>query len=345
MVKKVLLPITAFCVFAFILLSQVGKHSIDPDTGQEIILNGKLLVANKFSNSVLLINLETGRIAHEFEVGKEPHEVAVSPDEQFIVIGNYKDPSLTIIDRTSGGVVRNMPLNEHLKPHGITFLSDTNKVLVTSETQKSLLLIDVKSREIVKTINTAPHESHMVSYHRQNHWAVTTNLHSNSVSIISLKNDSLVANILVGENPEGIDISPNGKEIWVANGNDNTIAIIDTDKLQVIETIPTGGFPIRIKFTPDEQYAIVNCKGSKEINIFRTKDRRPIKSISLIRSKLEEFLSHTQVPTGLIIHPNSSLAFISTSNTDRIMIIDLKNMKVMKSLKVGNHPDGIGFVK
>ena len=43
--------------------------------------------------------------------------------------------------------------------------------------------------------------------------------------------------IKVGNGAEGFDVSPNGKEIWVANAQDGTISIIDLASKKVIDTL------------------------------------------------------------------------------------------------------------
>lgn len=337
--KNIIIPLSIGLIILVVLVSQQYKK-----TGIRPTFSGSLFVSNKFGNTVNLIDLETYKSINQYKVGIEPHEIAISNDNKYIVVGNYKDPSLTVIDRTKNDFQKKILLNNHKKPHGLTFING-NKLLVTSETQKKLILIDVSTDTIERVIDTAPHESHMVVYHKQNHWVVTTNLKSSSVSIIDLKNDSLVRNIAVGQKPEGIDISPDGKEIWVANGEDNSISVIATDELKVIETINTGQFPIRLKFTTDGKHVVVNCKGSKEISLFDAASKSQLKTKSLVKSRMEEFFTHTEEPIGLLMHPDGEVAFISSSNADCILLLDLKRWEIIQRIETGYHPDGMGFVQ
>src|SRR5205807_1598490 len=43
--------------------------------------------------------------------------------------------------------------------------------------------------------------------------------------------------IPVGKGSEGFDVSPGGKEIWVANAGDGTVSIIDAASKQVTQTL------------------------------------------------------------------------------------------------------------
>jgi YVTN family beta-propeller protein len=81
----------------------------------------------------------------------------------------------------------------------------------------------------------------------------------------------LVARIPVGKNPRGITLSPDGHRLYVANRMDDTIAVIDTTKNQVLSTIDLGGpkevTPIRrgeqifntTKFSFQGHFGCANC--------------------------------------------------------------------------------------
>jgi YVTN family beta-propeller protein len=51
----------------------------------------------------------------------------------------------------------------------------------------------------------------------------------------------VTARILVGRNPRGIVLSPDGQRLYVANRMDDTIAVIDTARNKVIHTLDLGG--------------------------------------------------------------------------------------------------------
>src|ERR1019366_38994 len=57
-----------------------------------------------------------------------------------------------------------------------------------------------------------------------------------------------ITNIGVGRGSEGFDLSPDGKELWVANAQDSTISIIDVASKKVIQTLP----PTRIRQPPQD---------------------------------------------------------------------------------------------
>ena len=58
--------------------------------------------------------------------------------------------------------------------------------------------------------------------------------------------------IPVGKGPEGIDLSPNGREVWSAHSRDGGVSVIDVATKKVMQTINVGTKRSnRIKLTPD----------------------------------------------------------------------------------------------
>src|SRR3954463_9441623 len=67
-----------------------------------------------------------------------------------------------------------------------------------------------------------------------------------------------MTHVAVGKQPEGMDISPDGRELWVAHRADGGGSGIDTETNKVKETFKAGGTPIRVKFTRDGKYALIS---------------------------------------------------------------------------------------
>src|SRR5207302_2144330 len=65
--------------------------------------------------------------------------------------------------------------------------------------------------------------------------------------------------VRVGNGSEGFDVSPDAKEVWVANSQDGTISIINFRSKTVSDTlaanVPGGN---RLKFTPDGKRVLVS---------------------------------------------------------------------------------------
>ncbi len=100
------------------------------------------------------------------------------------------------------------------------------------------------------------------------------------VSAIDL--DSMkVANIQVAGNPVALDISPDGKWVYVllpvalpGLGASPILFVIDMTAFKVVGTIPVGRAPTRVVFSRDSQFAVVNNTGDGTISLIDVKTRK-----------------------------------------------------------------------
>jgi YVTN family beta-propeller protein len=61
--------------------------------------------------------------------------------------------------------------------------------------------------------------------------------------VFDTNKQSVIAEIIIGDNPNEICISKNGKYLYVANANDNSVSVINTTELKVVETLNTALIP------------------------------------------------------------------------------------------------------
>lgn len=93
--------------------------------------------------------------------------------------------------------------------------------------------------------------------------AYVTNFDSHTVSLVSTVTNTVIKTLAVGPFPLGLAVSPNGKELWVANSgsapsfNNGTVSVFDTATLTSIALINVGGSPTQVIFKPGEKVAFV----------------------------------------------------------------------------------------
>ena len=141
--------------------------------------------------------------------------------------------------------------------------------------------------------------------------------------------------IPVGKGPEGIDLSPNGREVWSAHSRDGGVSVIDVATKRVTATIPLGTKRSnRIKLTPDGKFALVSDLDAGDLVVVDAPARKEIKRIALGRS-----------PEGILIPPDGGRAFVAVNGNNHIAVVDLKTWTVTKKLQTGTGPDGMAWIK
>jgi len=313
--------------------------------------NGKLYIVNKSSNSIMVFDLYEGRMLAEIPIALEPHEPTALASINKLVLTNYGTPSvlgksITVINAKTNKVEKTIPLAGCIAPHGIVAFPYSNKVGVVSDSAPNLLVVNVATGIIEKSIPTQQMVSHLLVLDPKKPLAYVTNINSGSVSVIDLELNRVIKIIPCGLKTEGIDITPDGSEIWVTNSKDNTISVISTASYRITNTLPAGKESLRLKFSIDGKYCLVTNSGDGTISVYDQHSKKQIKTILLPgkNTLVEKILYHTPRPVGILIHPNGLYAFIANSNANKIEVIDLRSFSLVSTIGTGKIPDGLTFM-
>jgi YVTN family beta-propeller protein len=312
-----------------------------------------LVVANKAEATVSLIDLEQGVVVATLTTGEGPHEVGISPNGRLALVSNYgtRDDagnSLTLIDIAAATVVKTIDLGDYGKPHGVEWL-DNERAAVTVEANRALIVVDVSRDKITQSIATDQEVSHMVALDPDRGRAYTANIGSGSISVLDIATGARVSNVATGEGAEGIAVSASGAHIWVTNRAADTITVLDAGTLERSADIPSEGFPIRATATPGGQVLVTRARaGDLAVYDAATFEEQRIVSFDLESMDVEERLfgdrfGDSSVPIGVIVDSAGERAWVAHANADVITEIDLADGEVVRMLRAGKEPDGMGY--
>ena len=144
-----------------------------------------LYVVNKSADSISILNTSTLEVEHTISVGRNPHEIAVSPDGSKAYVANAGGNSVSVVDLETYTETKKITSPDFSYPHGIVFTPDGRYALVTSEQASKIVLIDAASDEVIRSIDTDQGGTHMATIDDAGEWAYFTNRESNTVSFIA----------------------------------------------------------------------------------------------------------------------------------------------------------------
>ena len=345
------LPSIALSMVLLVVGAAQGQTAT-PATTKPAEGTGTLIVLNKDGASASIIDRVGGKELTRVDTGAGPHEVAVSPDGKIAVVGNYgqQQPghTLTVIDLTSQSIIKTIDLEKYHRPHGIVFMPDGKRVVVTAEVEQKLLVVNIDSGTVEKAIDTNAQGSHMVVLSQDAKRAYVSNIGSGSLTVIDLETATRIKTIETGQGAEGLDISPDGSEVWVGNRGADTISIVSTVSLAVVETLNCATFPIRVKFTPDGKRILISNARSGDVAVFDAKKRTEIARIVMAKdwqppAGQENLFSQGPVPIGILIPPDGKHAYVANTNVNLVTVIDLQTLEIINRLTAGARPDGLGY--
>ncbi len=151
-----------------------------------------------------------------------------------------------------------------------------------------------------------------------------------------------MTDVTAGRGSEGFDVSPDEKQIWTANAQDNTVTIIDLAAKKDIATFPVtvrGGN--RLKFTPDGKYVLISGLGggprggsgaSPSLVVINVATRKEVKQLNLGGGS-----------AGILIDPIGNRAFVAVSGGNKVAVVSLKDFSVTGDIAPLGQPDGMAW--
>lgn len=190
--------------------------------------------------------------------GKISHMVYVSPDGKYLLTANIVSENISIIDRKTGTLVKQVPAGKGVE--GMAFTPDGQKLWALNQTGGSVTIIDVKTWQPEETF---PCEGMPVRirFTKDGSRALIANwIKEGKLTVIDTRTRKEITRIPVGDYAIGIELSPGERFAFVGcedakkaevltDGSEKTeahknvsdgIHVVDLEKLKVVDIIKTG---------------------------------------------------------------------------------------------------------
>lgn len=340
-------------VLALFVVLRHGRSFGEPVSANSAVPAGTpspaLVVLSKDTAQLEIVDPNTLQIVGKVGTGPVPHEVAVSSDGKFAVATNYgakmDGTTLTVIDLNAQKEIHRVSLikvtgpqgedfGDLLGPHGVEFFD--GKFYFTAEGSKKIARYDPATDKIDWTHEIGQNRTHMLIIAKKTHTIYTANVNSNSVTAVEESRDGghwTNTVIPVGKGPEGIDISPDGKEVWAANSDDGTVSVIDTDSKKVTDTVQVGAkHSNRVKFTRDGKLVLISDMGLGNLIVVDAKSHKIVKQLPMGGSA-----------EGILLQPGTDNVFVAVSSANKVAIVDLKQLAIARTIQTDKDPDGMAW--
>jgi DNA-binding beta-propeller fold protein YncE len=300
-----------------------------------------LLVLEKNDRSLAMVDPRTLKIIGRVSAGYDPHEIVASEDGRFAYISNYGafgDPqhTLSVVDLVAKKRLPVVELGALRAPHGLAMVN--GKVYFTAEGSKAIGRYDPASRRVDWTLGLGQNRTHMLVVTRDESRVFTSNVNSNSISILDRDKNGdasgwIETTISVGNGPEGFDVSPDGKELWAANSHEGTVSIIELLSKKVTRTLDLHTkMANRLKFTPDGKLVLISDLGTGDLVVLDGATHKEVTRLNLGHGT-----------AGILVVPDGSRAYVAVSPDNRVAVFDLRKRSLVGRIRTGNGPDGMAW--
>ncbi|MGC2647867.1 MAG: YncE family protein [Candidatus Sulfotelmatobacter sp.] len=329
----------------FLLVSLLGISSVFAEDTPATAL----LVLSKHDQTLAIVDPSSLKVIARVPVGNDPHEVIASTDGKEAYVSNYGSGAfhtLAVVDLIAQKALPSIDLGALRGPHGLDFVN--GKVWFTAEGAKAIGSYDPAKKNVDWILGTGQNRTHMIYVSPDLRLIVTTNVSSGTVSMIEETasgpgrggpagaphtdwNETVVR---VGNGSEGFDISPDGKEIWVANAGDGTVSIIDVASKQVTQTLAADvSSANRLKFTPDGKFVLISALRGADVTVIDAATRKTTKRIAVGHGA-----------AGIVMQPDGARAYVACTPDNYVAVIDLHSMEVVGHIQAGSNPDGLAWM-
>jgi YVTN family beta-propeller protein len=321
-----------------------------------------LLVLSKGERVLSIVDPATLTVVAKVPSGPDPHEVVASSDGTFAYISNYGGGAyntITVVDLVRQQALPVVDLGALRGPHGLMFAG--GKVWFTAEAAKAVGSYDPQTHQVDWVLGTGQNRTHMIVTSPDLKRIITTNTGSGTVTIAELsvrqpggpgpgpgaprpgappggpggapRADWDATVVKVGNGAEGFDLTPDGRQAWVANAQDGTISIVDLAAKRVTQTLDADVKGAnRLKFTPDGTLAFVSTLRGPDVTVLRVATRQVVKRIPVGRGA-----------AGIQMQPDGARVYVACTPDDNVAVIDVKSLSVTGRIAAGKQPDGLAW--
>ena len=242
-----------------------------------------VLIGSTATNELLVLDVKTGERKRVVKDVLDPYHLAFSPDGKWFVTAAYRLdhvdiyhadgfrlagrifidglPSHMAFDaesktvfvtlQQSGRVAAfdlatqtlkwNMPVGN--APAGIVMLPDDKRLLVALTGEDRIVTVDPKDGAVKGTLQTGKGAHNFFPKGDGRHYFLSNRVEG-TVSLIDTKDEpKVVASVRIPGGPDCMDITPDGRELWVTQRFLRRVAIVDIETMKVVGSVPVGKSP------------------------------------------------------------------------------------------------------
>lgn len=317
----------------------VSGQRAGASSSQEV--SGALFVAGKFGNTLAKVDLGSGEEIARVESCANPHELATSPDDEYIALACYGGTSVDIFRTRDLAKIKSIELGENARPHGIVW-HDNGSLYSTAEGRKSVFVIRNPLGE-TETFEyaTGKEGSHMLAVAPDAMHAWTTDLGSGTVTRVDLVTRRAPLSVRVGGEPEGIALAPDGETLWVSARGSDMAYTLDPQSMKKIKDISVGDFPLRIQLRPQGDYAVTSDLADGGLSVMDVATGAKVRSITV--SSRDEADAKAQVT--ILFSPDGERIYVAETMANTIAEVDFGTGEVLRRLPGDGGGDGIAIIE
>lgn len=246
-----------------------------------------------------------------------------------LFVGNAISNSVSVIDLNTNKVTENISVGD--SPHDIKISGDQQLVYTTDTDSGTVSIINATTKSLIDQIKTNVSALHGIAIDNDE------TLYAGDVyggKVLVVKEGQIVDQFRVGSGPEYIEISPNGRFMYVANLW-SPISVVDLkDNNRVIKNIDSGITPHGLYFNKNGSRLYIVNMYSNTLSVIDSQRHEVIKAITV-----------GERPEYVKLTPDERFAYVTNLGSGTVSKVDVNTLEVVDEIPIGatKGPHGIAF--
>ncbi|NBO49013.1 MAG: hypothetical protein EBU80_04695 [Chitinophagia bacterium] len=193
-------------------------------------------------HSIQYIDVASEKILHDMPIDKAWYGLAFSDDDQLLYVSAGHDNKINIYS-TQGdhldlkdSILLGQPWPNPIGPAGIAVNNKKQLLYTVTRDDSSLYIINTSSKSVLHKINLGA-EAYTCMLSPDKTILYVSLWGGDKVLKLDASTGKKLNSAQVGDNPNEIILTKKGDRLYVANANDNSVSVITTSNMKVVETL------------------------------------------------------------------------------------------------------------
>jgi YVTN family beta-propeller protein len=129
------------------------------------------------------------------------------------------------------------------------------------------------------------------------------------------------------------------KKLYVSCEGASSVAVVDTNTLQIVKRIPTGLNPTHLAFDRDQKHLFVSCASSDSVTVIDTADDSVAATILVRPAELRGLPGAN--PLGLSVSPDNQSLYVALSDLNAVSVVDIPSLSLRGLVPTGWYPTDV----
>ena len=296
---------------------------------------GYLFVSSEKDHSVTVLDGNTYEVVKQIRTAARPRHMTFSPDRSQIYVACGDGDAIDIIDIAKLELVDRILGIED--PEAFEFSPDGKTLYISLEDTGELGILDLDAyfaarSEKPELVVAEVSESDDAREEDDDDDDEDEDKEGNEGGDDGEKVTGLTT-IEVGEEPEGILVSPDGSRVFVTSEVANMVHVVDSASATLGANIVVGNRPRRFALSPDGNDLWVTSELAGSVSVIDLASSNVVRTIEF---KPKGFRPEDVTPVGIVMTKDGGTAWVALGRANHVAVLDTASGKVDDYVLVGN---------